>query len=114
MTKTIPKKKKCKKAKWLPEESLQIAEKRREMKSKGERKRYTQLNTEYHKIARKVRKAFLSEQCQEIEGNNRMGNIRDLFKKIGDIKETFHVRMGMIKERNRKDLTEADEIKKRW
>ena len=97
--KTIPKEKKSKKAKWLSEEALQIVVKRREMKSKGERKRYTQLNAEYHKIARKVRKAFLSEQCQEIEGNNRMGNIRDLFKKIGDIKETFHVRMGMIKER---------------
>ena len=112
MTKTIPKKKKCKKTKWLPEESLQIAEKRREMKSKGERKRHTQLNAEYQKTARRVRKAFLSEQCQEIEGNNRMGNIRDLLKKIGDIKETFHVRMGMIKERNRKDVTEAEEIKR--
>ena len=112
MTKIIPKEKKCKKAKWLLEESLQIAEKIRDMKSKGERKRYTELNAEYQKIARKVRKAFLSEQCQEIEGNNRMGNIRDLFKKIGDIKETFHVRMGMIKDRNSKDLLEAKEIKK--
>ena len=81
------------------------------MKSKGERKRYTQLNAEYQKTARRVRKAFLSEQCQEIEGNNRMGNIRDLLKKIGDIKETFHVRMGMIKERNSKDITEAEDIK---
>ena len=98
----------------MPEESLQIAEKRREMKSKGERKRYTQLNAEYHKIARKVRKAFLSEQCQEIEGNNRMGHIRDLFKKIGDIKETFQARISTIKNRNGKDLTEVEDIKKRW
>ena len=89
MTKTIPKKKKCKKTKWLPEESLQIAEKRREMKSKGERKRYTQLNAEYQKTARRVRKAFLSEQCQEIEENNRMGKTRDLFKKIRDTKGLF-------------------------
>ena len=84
------------------------------MKGNGERKTYTQLNAEYQKAARRVRRAFLSEQCQEIEGNNKMGNMRDLFKKIGDIKETFHVRMGMIKVRNSKDLTEAEVIKNRW
>ena len=102
MTKTIPKKRKCKKTKWLPEESLQIAEKRREMKSKGERKRYTQLNAEYQKTARRVRKAFLSEQYKEIEEKNKVEKASDLFKKIGDIKGTFHARMGMIKDRNSK------------
>ena len=84
------------------------------MKDKGERKRYTQLNVEFQRIARRDKKAFLNEQCKEIEENNRMGKIRDLFKKIGDIKRTFHARMGMIKDRNSKDLTEAKEIKKRW
>ena len=99
MTKTIPKEKKWKKAKWLSEGALQIAEKRREMKSKGERVRYTQQNTEFKRIARKDKKTFLSEQCKEIEENNRMKKTSDIFKKIGDIKGTFHVRMGMIKDR---------------
>ena len=108
------KSKEMKAGRWLSEEALQIAQERREAKGKGERKRYTQLNAEFQGIARRHKKAFFSEQCQEIEGNNRMGNIRDLLKKIGDIKETFHVRMGMIKERNSKDLTEVGEIKKRW
>ena len=98
--KTIPKKKKCKKAKWLSEEALQIAEKRRETKGKGERERYTHLNTEFQRIARRDKKAFLSDQCKEIEENNRMGKTRDLFKKIRDTKGTFHVKMGIIKDRN--------------
>ena len=114
VTKTIPKKKKCKKAKWLSEKALQIAEERREAKDKGERDRYTQLNAEFQRIARRDKKAFLNEQCKEIEKNNRMGKTRDLFKKIGDLKETFHGRIGMIKDRNGNDLTEAEEIKKRW
>ena len=113
VTKSIPKKKKCNKAKWLSEEALQIAEERREVKSKGERERYTQLNAEFQRIARR-QKAFFNEQCKEIEGNNRMGKTRDLFKKIGDIKGSFHAMMCMIKDRNSKDLTEAEEIKKRW
>ena len=112
--KTIPKKKKCKKAKWLSEEALQIAEKRREVKGNGERKRYTPFNAEFQRIARRDKKAFLSDQCKEIEENNRMGKTRDLFKKIKDTKETFHAKMGTIKDRNGKDLTEADDIKKRW
>ena len=99
MTKTIPKKKKWKKAKWLSEEALQIAEKRREVKSKGERVRYTQQNAEFKRIARKDKKTFLSEQCKEIEENNRMKETSDIFKKIGDIKGTFRVRMGTIKNR---------------
>ena len=114
LTKTIPKKKKCEKAKWLSEEALQIAEKRREAKGKGERERYTQLNAEFQRIARRERKAFLSDQCKEIEKNNRMGKTRDLFKKTRDNKGTFHAKMGTIKERNGKDLTEAEDIKKRW
>ena len=112
--KTIPKKKKCKKAKWLPEEALQIAVKRREAKSKGEKERYTHLNAEFQRIARRHKKAFLSNQCKEIEGNNRMGKTRDLVKKIRDIKGTFHTKMGTIKERNGMDLTEAEDIQKRW
>ncbi|KAF7236401.1 hypothetical protein EYD10_16872 [Varanus komodoensis] len=113
-TKTIPKKKKCKKAKWLPEEALQIAEERREAKGKGERERYTQLNAEFQRIARRDQNAFLNEQCKEMEANNRIGRTRDLFKKIGDMKGTFHAKMGMIKDQNGRDLTEAEEIKKRW
>ena len=109
----IPNKKKCKKAKWLSEAALQIVEKRREVKGKGERIRYTQLNAEFQRIARGDKKAFLSEQCKEIEQNNGMGKTRDLFKKTGDIKKIFHARMGTIKDRNYKQLTE-EEIKKRW
>ena len=112
MTKTVSKKKKCKKAKWLSEEALQISEKRREVKSKGERERYTQLNAEFQRIARRDKKPYLNGQCKEVEENNRMGKARDLFKKTGDIKGTFHARLGMIKKRNGKDLTE-EEIKKR-
>ena len=101
------KKKKWKKAKWLSEEALQIAVKRREQKSKGDKERYTHLNAEFQKIARRDKKAFLSEQCKEIEGNNRMGKTRDVFKKIRDTKGKFHVKMGSIKDRNGMDLTEA-------
>ena len=111
--KTIPEKKKCKKAKWLPKEALQIAEKRRETKSKGEKKRYKLLNAEFQRIARRDKKAFLSEQCKEMEENNRMGKTRDLFKKIRDTKGTFHAKMDSIKDRNGMDLTEAEDIKKR-
>ena len=114
MTKTIPKKKKCKKEKWLSEEALQIAEVIREVNRKGERERCTQLNTEFQRIARGDKKALLTEQCKEIVENNRMGKTTDLFKKTEDIKGTFHARMGMIKDRNGTDLTEAEEIKKRW
>ena len=113
MIKTIPKKKKCKKAKWLSEEALQIAEKRREVKGKGERERYTQLNAEFQKKQRD-KKAFLSDQCKEIEENNRMEKTRDLFKKIRDAKGTFHAKTGTIKDRNGMDLTEAKDVKKRW
>ena len=112
--KTIPKKKKCKKAKWLSEEDLQIAEKRREAKSKGEKERYTHLNAEFQRIARRNKKAFFSDQCKQIEENNRMGKTRHLFKKIRDTKGTFHGKMGTIKDRNGMDLTEAEDIKKRW
>ena len=111
--KTIPKKKKCKKAKWLSEEPLQTAMKRREAKSKGEKERYTHLNAEFQRIARRDKKAFLSDQCKEIEENNRMGKTRDLFKKIRDTKGTYHAKMGTIKDRNGMDLTEAKDIK-RW
>ena len=107
MIKTIPKKKKCKKAKWLFEEALQIAVKRREAKGKGEKERYTHLNAQFQRLARRDKKAFLSDQWKEIEGNNRMGNTRDLFKKIRDTKGTFHAKIGTIKDRNGKDLTEA-------
>ena len=112
--KTIPKKKKRKKAKWLSEEALKIAVKRREVKSKGEKERYTHLNAEFQRIARRDKKAFLSNHCKEIEENNRMGKTRDLFKKIRDIKGTFHAKMGSIKDKNGRDLTEAEDIKKRW
>ena len=111
--KTIPKKKKCKKAKWLSEEALQIAEKRREAKGKGEKKRYTHLNAEFQRIARRDKKAFLRDQCKEIEENNRMGKTRDLFKKIRDDKGTFQAKMDSIKNRNGMGLTEAKYIK-RW
>ena len=114
MTKIIPKKKKCKKAKWLSEEALQIAEKRREAKGKGEKERYIHLNAEFQRIARRNLKAFLSDQCKEIEENNRMGKTSNLLKKIRDTKGTFHAKMGSIKDRNGMDLTEADNIKKRW
>ena len=106
--------KKCKKAKWLSKEALQIAVKRREAKSKGEKERYTHLNAEFQRVARRDKKAFLSDQCKEIEENNRMGKTRDLFKKIRGTKGTFHVKMGAIKDRNGMDLTEAKDIKKRW
>ena len=112
--KTIPKKKKFKKAKWLSKEALQIAVKRREVKSKEKKERYTHLNAEFQRIARRDKKAFLSCQCKEIEENNRMGKTRDLFKKTGDTKETFHAKMGTIKDRNGVDLMEAEDIKKRW
>ena len=112
--KTIPKKKKCKKAKWLSEEALQIAVKRREVKSKGEKERYKHLNAEFQTIVRRDKKGFLSNQCKEIEENNRMGKTRDLLKKIKDTKGTFHAKMGLIKDRNGMDLTEAEDIKKRW
>ena len=112
--KTIPKKKKCKKAKWLSEEDLEIAEKRREAKVKGENERYTHLSAEFQRIARRDKKAFLSDQCKEIEENNRMGKTKDRFKKIRDTKGIFHAKMGTIKDRNGMDLTEAEDIKKRW
>ena len=111
--KTIPKKNKCKKATWLSEEALRIAVKRREAKSKGEKKRYTHLNAEFQRIAKRDRKAFLSDQCEEIEENNRMGKTRDLFMKMRDTKGIFHAKMGTIKDRNGMDLTEAEDIKKR-
>ena len=111
--KAIPKEKKCKKAKWLSEEALQIAVKRREEKSKGEKERYRHLNAEFQRIAGRNKKAFLSDQCKEIEENNRMGKTRDLFKKIRDTKGIFHAKTGTIKDRNGMDLTEAEDIKKR-
>ena len=111
--KTIPKKKKCKKVKWLSEKALQIAVNKREVKSKREKERYTYFNAEFQRIARKDKKAFLSDQCKEIEENNRMGKTRDHFMKIRDKKGTFHAKMGSIKGRNGMDLTEAEDIKKR-
>ena len=114
LIKNIPEKKKCKKAKWLSEEALQIAEKRREAKGKGEQERYTHLNAEFQRIARRDTKAFLSGQCKEIEENNRMGKTRDLLKKVRDTKGPSHAKMGTIKERNSMDLTNAEDIKKRW
>ena len=112
--KTIPVEKKCTKAKWLSGEALQIADKRREAKSKGEKERYTHLKAEFQRIARRDKKAFLSDQCKEIEENNRMGKTRDPFKKIRDTKGIFHAKMCTIKDRNGMDLTEAEDIKKRW
>ena len=106
--------KKCKKAKWLSEEALQIAVKRRNVKSKGEKERYSHLNAEFQRIARRDKKAFLSNQCKEIEENNRMGKTRALFKKMRHTKGTFHAKMGLIKNRNGMNLTEAEDIKKRW
>ena len=114
MIKTITKKSKCKKEKWLSEEALQIAVKKREMKGKGGKERYSHLNAEFQRIARRDKKAFLSYQCKEIEESNRMGKTRDLFKKIRFIKGTFQAKMGSIKDRNGMDLTEAEDIKKRW
>ena len=114
MIKTIPKEKKCKKAKWLSEEILQIAVKRRKVKGKGEKERHTHLNAEFQRIAKRDKKAFLSNQCKEIEENNRNEKTKDLFKKIRDTKGTFHAKMGSIKDRNGLDLTEAEDIKKRW
>ena len=106
--KTIPKKKKYRKAKWVLEEALQIG-----VKSRGEKERYTHLNTEFQRITSRDKKAFLSNQCKEIEENDRMGKTRDLFKKIRDTKEIFHAKMGSIKDRNCRDLIEAEDIKKR-
>ena len=109
-----PWEKKCKKAKWLSGEALQVAVKRREVKSKGEKERYSHLNAGFQRIARRDKKDFFSDQCKEIEKKNRMGKMRDLFKKIRDTKGTFHVKMGTIKDRTGMDLTEAEDIKKRW
>ena len=111
--KTIPMEKKCRKAKWLFEEALEIAVKRMEVKSKGEKERYKHLNAEFQRIARRNKKAFFSNQHKEIKEKNRMGKTRDLFKKIRDTKGTFHAKMGSIKDRNGMDLTEAEDIKKR-
>ena len=112
--KTIPMKKKCKKAKWLSEEALQIAVKWREAKSNGEKERYSHLNAEFQRIAKRDKRAFLSNQHKELEENNRMGKTRDLFKKIRDTKGIFPAKMGSIKDRNVMDLTEAEDIKRRW
>ena len=109
-----PRKRNAKKAKWLSEEALQIAKKRRESKGKGEKERYTHLIAEFQRIARRDKKAFLSDQCKDIEENNRMGKTRDLFKKIRDTKGTLHENNAKIKDRNSMDLTEAEDIKKRW
>ena len=114
VTKSNPKKEKCKKTKWLSKEALQIAKEKRETKVKGQRERYAQMNAEFQRIARRDKKDFLNEQCKEMEENNRMGKTRDLFNKIGGNKGTCHARMSMIKDRNSKDLTEAEAIKKRW
>ena len=112
-SRSSPRKRTAKKAKWLSEDALKIAQKRREAKGKGEKERYTDLNAEFQRIARRGKKAFLSDQCKEIEENNIMGKTRDLFKKIRDIKGTFHAKIGLIKDRNGMDLTEAEDIK-RW
>ena len=112
--KTIPRKKKCEKGKWLSGEALQIAEKRREVKGKGEKERYTYLNAEFQRLARRGKKAFLHDQCKEIEENNRLGKTRNIFKKIRDTKGTLHAKMGTIKNENGMDLAEAEDIKKRW
>ena len=112
--KTIPMEKKCKRAKWLSAEALQIAVKRQEVKSKGEKERYKHLNSEFKRLARRDKKAFFSDQCRETEENNRMGKTRDLFKKIRDTNGIFHVKMGLIKDRNGMDLTEVEDIEKSW
>ena len=114
LIKKISKKKKGKKAKSLSEEALQIAKKRRDVKGKGEKERYVHLNSEFQTVARGDKKAFLSDQCKEIEENNRMAKTRDLFKKIKDTQGTFHAKMGSIKDRNGVDLAETEDIKKRW
>ena len=114
VVKIIPKKKKCKKAKWLSEEALQIAEKRGEVKGKGEKERHTHLNAGFQRITRRDKNAFLRDQCKEIEENNRMGKTRDIFKKIRDFKGNFYAKMGSIKDKNCINLTEAEDIKKRW
>ena len=114
MIKTIPKEKKCKRAKWLTEEALQIAEQRREAKGEEEKESYTHLNAEFQRIARRDTKAFLVDQGKKIEEDNRMGKTRDLFKKIRDTKGTFHAKMGSIKDRNGMDRTEAKDTKRRW
>ena len=111
---TIPMEKKCQKAKWLPEEAFQIAMERREEKGQAEKERYTHLSAEFQRTARRDKKAFLIDESKEREENNRMTKTRDLFKKIRDTKGTFHPNMGTIKDRNGMDLTEADDIKKRW
>ena len=111
VTKTIPTKKKCRKAKWLSQEAFEVAEERREVKDTGERERCTQLNAEFQRIARRDKKAFLTEWCKEIEENNRMGKTRDLFKKIRDTKGTFHAKICTIKDRNGMDLTEAEVLR---
>ena len=113
-SKPSPRKRNSKKEKWLSEEALQIAQKRREVKGKGEKERYTHFNAEFQRIARRDKKAFPSDQCKEIEENNRMRKTRDLLKKIRDTKGTFHAKMGTIKDRNGMDLTEEEDIKKRW
>ena len=112
--KTIPKKKKCKEANWLSEEALQIAERRREAKGKGEKERYTHLNAEFQRIAWRSEKSIFRDQCKEIEEINRMGKTRELFEKIRDTKGTFHAMMGTIKYRYGMELTEAEDIKKKW
>ena len=112
--KTIPEKNKCRKAKWLSEEVLQIAVKRREAKGRREKERYTHLNAEFQRITSRNKKAFLSDQCTEIQENNRMGKTRDLFNKIRDTKGIFHAKIGTIKDRNTMDLTEAEDSKMRW
>ena len=112
--KTIPMEKKCKKAKWLSGEAIQIAVKRREVKSKGEKERCKYLNAEFQRIVRRDKKAFLSDQCKEIKENKRMGITRDLFMNIRDTKGTFHAKMGTIKDRKGMDLTEAEDIMKTW
>ena len=114
VTKPIPKRKKFKKTKWLSEESLQITEERRKVKGKGERERHTQLNAEFQRIAKRDKNAFLSEQCTEIEENNKMGKTRDIFEKTRHTKGTFHAKIGIIKDKNGKDLTKTEEIKKMW
>ena len=114
MNEIILKKKKSNMAKWLSEEALKIVEERREVKSKGERERYVQLNREFQRTVWRDKKAFFNEQCIKLEENNRRGKTRDLFKKTGDIKGTLHAKTGTIKDRNGKDLIEAEEIKKRW
>ena len=112
--KTIPPKKKSRKAKWFSEEALQMAEKRRDSKGRGEKEKYTHLNAGFQRIARRDKKAFLSDQCKQTEENSRVGKTRDLFKKIQDTKGIFHAEMGTVKDRNGMDPTEAEDIKKRW